>query len=73
MEDDGGVDGDEVGAGHLLVELEEDAETETVEEFLGSHCEHVFHGGFLDRGFLKRVLYSFDFGGDDGVVEGDVF
>lgn len=69
LEDGRGVDGDEVGTGHLLEELEQDTETETVGELVFTHAEQILERGSLSRGVLERELdtdaFSFDLGGVD--------
>lgn len=72
FEDDGCVDGDEVAPRHLLIELQQDAEAEAIEQLLGTHGEHVPHAGFLDRRLLERVLDAFDLLHDQNVVLGRV-
>lgn len=56
LEEDAGVDGNEVGAGHLLVELEQNAEHEAVEKLVFAHLEHVLERGAALGSLLERKL-----------------
>lgn len=52
LEEDGSVDGNEVGAGHLLEELEEHAESEAIQELVLAHGEHLLHRNSTALGSL---------------------
>ncbi|KAI6772962.1 hypothetical protein HG530_003920 [Fusarium avenaceum] len=71
LEENVGVDADEVGAAHLLVELEKETENESVEELVLTHLEHVAKTSSLVGGFLEGVLDTGDLSKNLGGVDGE--
>lgn len=71
LEQDRGVDADQVAAAHLLEQLEEDAEREAVEELVLAHGEDVLHAGGGVAGLLESELDATDLGCDKRVILGE--
>ena len=71
LEKNVGVHADQVGTGHLLVELEKDAQDEAVEELIVAHLEHVAETSCLVGGLFEGVLDTGDFSEDFGGVDGE--
>jgi len=64
LENDGRVHRDEVRTAHLLEELENDAEQETVKKLVLAHLEHIGEGSSRYRSLLEGYLNIVEFRGN---------